>query len=202
MGLLIWGLSQCGPLDTDKSNTPIHQQARTQQPTPAPTPPVSTTKPHASPTVGVRYVTATSLNLRQSPDTSGAKISSLPTGTRLQVIETSGQWLKVSIGGAAEGWVHGDYTSASLPRTVPTSSTAELQKPSPLVTLGRSRSETIQLIIARSISAYSGSCPCPFSIDRGGRRCGGRSAHSRAGGARPICFESDVTDAMIRAFLE
>jgi hypothetical protein len=50
----------------------------------------------------------------------------------------------------------------------------------------------VQRAIRQSIAAYSGSCPCPYSTDRAGRRCGARSAHSRGGGAAPICFASDV----------
>jgi hypothetical protein len=50
----------------------------------------------------------------------------------------------------------------------------------------------VQQAIRQSIAAYSGSCPCPYSTDRAGRRCGGRSAHSRGGGAAPLCFPADV----------
>lgn len=56
-----------------------------------------------------------------------------------------------------------------------------------------------QQIIRQSIASYSGSCPCPYNVDRGGRRCGARSAYSRPGGHAPICFASDVTPAMVRA---
>jgi hypothetical protein len=56
-----------------------------------------------------------------------------------------------------------------------------------------------QRIIRESIANYSGSCPCPYNTDRAGRRCGGRSAYSRPGGAAPICYAEDVTPEMIRA---
>jgi hypothetical protein len=49
-----------------------------------------------------------------------------------------------------------------------------------------------QRAIRQSIAAYSGSCPCPYSVDRAGRRCGARSAYSRPGGAAPLCYASDV----------
>ena len=58
-------------------------------------------------------------------------------------------------------------------------------------------SEIRQAIIRESIASYSGSCPCPYSVDRGGRRCGGRSAYSRPGGASPLCYERDVTQKMV-----
>ena len=54
-----------------------------------------------------------------------------------------------------------------------------------------------QAIINESIAKYAGSCPCPYSTDRGGRRCGGRSAYSRPGGASPLCYPNDVTQKMV-----
>jgi hypothetical protein len=53
-------------------------------------------------------------------------------------------------------------------------------------------------LVRQSIRAYSGNCPCPYSHDRAGRRCGGRSAYSRPGGAAPLCYASDVSDAAVR----
>jgi hypothetical protein len=57
-----------------------------------------------------------------------------------------------------------------------------------------------QKMIQESISAYSGSCPCPYNSDRAGRSCGARSAHSRPGGASPLCYPRDVSDAMLAAW--
>jgi hypothetical protein len=56
------------------------------------------------------------------------------------------------------------------------------------------------LIVEQSIASYSGSCPCPYNIDRGGRRCGARSAYSRPGGASPMCYPADVSDAELQRF--
>ena len=56
-----------------------------------------------------------------------------------------------------------------------------------------------QRLIRQSIAAYPGSCPCPYNFDRGGRRCGARSAYSRPGGHAPLCYPSDVTAAQVRA---
>ncbi|HEX6860923.1 MAG TPA: hypothetical protein VF138_12090 [Caulobacteraceae bacterium] len=55
-------------------------------------------------------------------------------------------------------------------------------------------------IIAESIASYSGRCPCPYNTMRNGAACGGRSAYSRPGGESPICYASDVTPAMVRAY--
>ncbi|MDP8994692.1 MAG: hypothetical protein M3N07_06905 [Pseudomonadota bacterium] len=56
-----------------------------------------------------------------------------------------------------------------------------------------------QRLIRQSIAAYPGSCPCPYSTDRAGRRCGARSAYSRPGGHAPLCYGSDVAPAQVRA---
>lgn len=54
-----------------------------------------------------------------------------------------------------------------------------------------------QEIIRASIASYAGTCPCPYSTDRAGRRCGRRSAYSRPGGASPLCYEADVSQKMV-----
>ena len=54
-------------------------------------------------------------------------------------------------------------------------------------------SQVRQRLIKESIASYSGSCPCPYNTDRGGRRCGGRSAWSRDGGYAPLCFDDDIS---------
>lgn len=56
-------------------------------------------------------------------------------------------------------------------------------------------------MIAESLRSYSGSCPCPWNNDRAGRSCGKRSAWSRPGGASPLCYASDISDAMARNWL-
>ena len=63
----------------------------------------------------------------------------------------------------------------------------------------QSDSEIRQRIVRQSIAAYSGSCPCPYSIARNGSRCGGRSAYNRRGGAVPLCYPSDVSAAQVAA---
>ncbi|HEX8655530.1 MAG TPA: hypothetical protein VF693_09950 [Allosphingosinicella sp.] len=63
---------------------------------------------------------------------------------------------------------------------------------------GQTDAQIRQRLIRQSIASYPGSCPCPYSVDRAGRRCGGRSAYSRPGGYAPLCYPSDITPAMIR----
>jgi len=62
----------------------------------------------------------------------------------------------------------------------------------PMASAGAQPDAAVQRAIRQSIAAYSGSCPCPYSVDRAGRRCGARSAYSRPGGERPLCYPADV----------
>jgi hypothetical protein len=50
---------------------------------------------------------------------------------------------------------------------------------------GKTDAQIKQEIIKASIASYRGSCPCPYSTDRAGRKCGARSAYSKPGGAFP-----------------
>lgn len=59
------------------------------------------------------------------------------------------------------------------------------------------------LIVADSRRAYHARgkpCACPDDSMRNGRACGGRSAYSRPGGAAPLCYPTDVSEAMIKAY--
>ena len=49
-----------------------------------------------------------------------------------------------------------------------------------------------QEIIRKSVAAYKGNCPCPWSKMKNGRSCGKNSAWSKPGGKKPICYESDI----------
>jgi hypothetical protein len=64
----------------------------------------------------------------------------------------------------------------------------------------QSDAQVKQQIIRQSIASYPGPCPCPYSVMRNGRSCGGRSAYSRPGGYAPICYPADVSEAEIRAW--
>ena len=57
-----------------------------------------------------------------------------------------------------------------------------------------------QAVIQESLASYPGPCPCPYNTMRNGRQCGARSAYSKPGGYEPICYERQVTPAMIRAY--
>lgn len=204
--LVVWGIYQLGgSIESPPSASTINQPALSATtPRPQATPSENTTAPSLiSPTTAeVRYVTASSLNLRASPGTDSSIVSGLPTGVSLRVVEGRGEWLRVHADGGLSGWVHGGYTSTIAP--VPRLAARPVPQAPPTSSLpaDRPRSEIVQLLIARSINSYSGSCACPYNVDRGGRRCGGRSAYSKPRGASPLCYEGDITEAMISAFME
>jgi len=68
------------------------------------------------------------------------------------------------------------------------------------VILGSATDEDIrQYLIRESIASYPSTCACPYSVDRAGRRCGGRSAYSRPGGRSPLCYSEDISDEQVKA---
>ena len=52
-------------------------------------------------------------------------------------------------------------------------------------------------LVARSLASFSGACPCPYSIDREGQRCGERSVYARSTTSPLLCHPHDVTPKMI-----
>jgi hypothetical protein len=57
-----------------------------------------------------------------------------------------------------------------------------------------------QKLIERSVANYPGNCPCPYNVDRAGRKCGRRSAYNKQGGYAPLCYPADITAEMIASF--
>lgn len=154
---------------------------------PAPTQPVD------QPTTA--YVTATTLNVRATPARDGAKLGTLSYGTKVLVTELRSGWAALRLTSGQTAWVSAEFLSPSEPTA------AQPLKPTVPAASSPNRLQIVQAIIRESMQGYSGNCPCPENRDRAGRRCGARSAWSRAGGARPICYASDVTEAMIERFL-
>ena len=74
-----------------------------------------------------------------------------------------------------------------------------VERDSRCIVLGLATDDEIrEYLVEASIRAYSGNCPCPYNLDRAGRRCGGRSAYSRPGGASPSCYGRDISDLQVR----
>ena len=64
----------------------------------------------------------------------------------------------------------------------------------------RSEADIKKAIITESIAAYPGPCACPYQSARNGSSCGKRSAYSRPGGYAPVCYDRDITQAMVQAY--
>lgn len=139
------------------------------------------------------YVDADRLNVRNGPDTSFKRIWTLKRDEAVAVVRKQGEWRFVR-GGRFEGWVHGGYLT---PKPTPKKIVRQAPAPPKLVL---SDAKIKRILIERSIALYSGACPCPYNRMRNGRRCGGNSAWSRPGGEEPLCYERDVTAAMVAAY--
>jgi hypothetical protein len=57
-------------------------------------------------------------------------------------------------------------------------------------------------MIQESINSYYGNCPCPYNYAKNGSKCGKRSAWYKPGGYAPLCFEDDITNEMVDAYLK
>jgi len=204
IGVVIFGIAQCNRSNdrTPGSSVVAARPTATQPALPAPSvaaqPPIQRSNSATAPSPVLRYVSASSLNIRSGPNTGAAVIGSLANGTQVRVFEMDGSWARLSEPGEAGRWVHGDYLAAQRPAPALAPQMAIVQQPAAPTA---PRSQVVQEIINRSIRSYSGNCPCPYNYTASGRRCGGNSAYSRPGGRSPVCYPNDVTEAMIQAFL-
>ncbi|MEO1243782.1 MAG: SH3 domain-containing protein [Pseudomonadota bacterium] len=136
-----------------------------------------------------RYVT-TDVNLRPSPSLYGDPLTTLPMGQVVYAFSQYQEWSRVNVAKMnIVGYVATRYLTENC-----IEGEEHTRK-------NLSRAQVVQILMAESQSRYSGSCPCPYYSDRAGRRCGGRSAYSRPGGASPLCYASDVSPGLIDAFL-
>jgi hypothetical protein len=69
-------------------------------------------------------------NLRATASTSAAIVAKVEQGKTLEVIETSGQWIKVKNGGAA-GWIHSSLVEKTAAAPAPAAPAAAAQTPKP-----------------------------------------------------------------------
>jgi hypothetical protein len=150
------------------------------------------------------FVQGRSVALRNGPGKNFSILDRYEAGRELDAFGTDGEWTQVrDLVTQREGWI----STALLSGAKPDVPKKEESKPKPDQTPSPSKtppllpdSLIIQRLIAASIANYPGSCPCPESRDRAGRRCGNRSAWARGGGYAPLCYTNDITPAMITAF--
>jgi hypothetical protein len=134
------------------------------------------------------------VNFRSGPSLDDGVIGSLVEGAKVSVGPQQGSWTLVRLPDGREGWMASRYLAARLPEPATARARTVAAPSSRQITAARRE------IIRQSIASYPGSCPCPYNVDRAGRRCGERSAWSRPGGYAPICYESDVTEARLATY--
>lgn len=147
------------------------------------------------------FVTASRLNLRDAPNASAKKLGGFDLGSKLAVLSQRNGWARVngtSGGVLVSGWVSAQYLARSVPARVSTQSV--VAKRSIAAPSSGAIAKAKRALIAQSIAAYPGTCPCEYSRNRAGRRCGRTSAWSKPGGYEPLCYESDVTRSHLKAF--
>lgn len=147
------------------------------------------------------FVRGSTVNLRAGPGTEFAVMARMPRGTEVDLVGRLGSWTYVETTAGLTGHIRSDLLSASRPAAAPEpvrsrqserttrKANARRAEAAPRPRYGGG---SVQQAIRASIAAYPGNCPCPYSYDRAGRRCGGRSAWSRRGGYAPLCYPSDV----------
>ncbi|WP_320197388.1 SH3 domain-containing protein [Agrobacterium sp. rho-13.3] len=182
--------SQPKALDAEKSfETPIPKNV-------APEPSLSNSR--SNETAATKFISGNRIALRDAPNAKAGIKDRLDAGKKVSLLGQEGQWSRIRDSlTQKEGWIASRFLSDKLPQKERIAKPAETTVKSPPVI---SPSIIIQRIIAESLASYPGSCACPYSTDRGGRRCGNRSAYSKPGGYAPICFAGDVTKSMIEAY--
>ncbi len=151
-----------------------------------------------------KVVTGSRLNVRAAPALNATILTTLPRGSKVAVVKTQNGWSQIHLAKSQtqSAWVASRFLADTLPpRAKPV---AQPRPATPKRTIARpTNTETAQarkILIRRSIAAYPGSCPCPYNLDRAGRRCGKRSAWSRPGGHSPLCYESDITAPILATY--
>ena len=146
------------------------------------------------------FVRGTKVALRADPNSNGAVLDRLNNGLLVYRLDIQGDWVKVQHSITQKiGWV-------SIKRLGETPARQEEAKPrekeldKKKIEKTLSRAAIVALLIKASLDNYRGSCACPYNTDRAGHRCGKRSAYSKPGGASPLCFAGDVTEAMVAGF--
>lgn len=147
------------------------------------------------------FVTGSIVNARSGPGTTFPVLAKLKYGTKVHKVLSEGEWVKIELSSSSFNlWMHGNYLSKRKPEIIAPAKKTTVKKRSVRPPTTREVTLATKEIISQSIRSYPGSCPCPYNRDRGGRRCGGRSAWSRPGGYSPMCYESDVTKSRLKTY--
>lgn len=141
VAMLIFGAAQFFGRDGDNGSAArvIPPKSVVQnQPEVAPRTVLAPTSPKPAPVVReTRYVTASTLNVRQDPTTTAPVLSSIRQGQSVEVLDVRNGWLLIRLGNARQGWISGQYTSSNRPAPVYVPPAA-LSKPSAAAASGLS----------------------------------------------------------------
>lgn len=150
----------------------------------------------------VRFVRGNAVAFRDAPSPQGKILDRIDRNHAVTVLEAGNDWTRIRDAlTQREGWIATRFLANGRDTLdKPTTKPVPPEKPTLPNIPSIPDTTIIQRIITESVAGYSGSCACPYSTDRGGRRCGNRSAYSKPGGYAPICYPQDVTKAMIEAF--
>ncbi|MBP2540261.1 MULTISPECIES: SH3 domain-containing protein [Agrobacterium] len=215
-GLILFGISKLGETPSKSGvTTPspsFSAGARVPEPPPSTvidqqpaSPSATTTSPRdETPTspnfteIRTKFVNGNGVALRGAPNQKSQIIDRLDRGRRVDLLQSEAEWSRIKdVLTQKEGWVATRFLQDEHPKREQIAKpSAPSSKPQPTI----SSTIIIQRIIAESVAGYPGTCACPYSTDRRGRKCGNRSAYSKPGGYAPICFAQDVTKSMIEAY--
>ena len=89
----------------------------------------TTPPPAAEPSRSAGTVTASSLNVRSTPSTSGTKVASLSSGTKVEILESLDGWYRIEANGKT-GYASSQYVTLSQPEQATDDIPAETPPPS------------------------------------------------------------------------
>ncbi len=200
-GLILFGISKLGETPSKSGVTTPSPSFSTGRPPamshrqPA-SPSATTSSPRdGTPTspnfteIRTKFVNGNGVALRGAPDPKSQIIDRLDRGRKVDFLQSEAQWSRVKdVLTQKEGWVATRFLQDDTPKREEISKPSEPKsKPPPTL----SPTIIIQRIIAESVASYPGTCACPYSTDRRGRRCGNRSAYSKP--ACRISFRQNIS---------
>lgn len=151
---------------------------------------------------GTLYISGRDVAMRQAPRRDASVLDRLTRGMEVAELERRTNWVRIRHPiTAREGWISANLLTRERPaREAETRRTGQPQSDQVRPPTGMTDAAIIQRLIEQSRANYPGNCACPDNVDRAGRRCGGRSAHSRPGGRAPLCYPRDVSREAVAEF--
>lgn len=146
-----------------------------------------------------QFYTSERVRLREDASRAARVIRWLEQGEQAIVLEKSGKWRRVAVGGR-KGWVHGDYlrlpdpAAPRPPEPVARNKAAETKAPPTSVSskpLLPASSKPLAGLLQSSRparAAQRGDCQCPYDLMINGKECGDLSAYVMRGRANQQCY--------------